>query len=87
MKPSMWTHSGVFSDHFNQYQHQAQKGIHTCGHTSFRELKEVTYECAIVPVTGIPNRKPAWTLLVRSKPERKIPLRVCVCVYHVDVTV
>lgn len=56
------------------------KAIHTCGHTSFRELKEVTYECAIVPLTGIPKRKPAWTLLVKSKPEGKIPPLVCVCV-------
>lgn len=45
---------------------------HTLGQTSSRELKEVTYECAMVPVTGIPNRKPAWTLLVRSNPGRQI---------------
>ena len=40
----------------------------------------MTYECAMVPVTGIPNRKPAWTLLVRSKPEGQVPPSVCVCV-------
>lgn len=44
----------------------------TCGQTSSREVKEVTYECAMVPATGIPNRKPAWTLLVRANPEKQL---------------